>query len=149
MARDQILSEVYRYIGYEAGDKPLDASSLNEISRSLGDFPLDALVENTQFSISVLSTFIPQRYEGDLLLFTATDSEGNAATRPEAWRPYISGEIEVHQVLLCSEAESWGADSIFVGSRGLSGMERFLIGSVSFGVAARAHCSVEVIRVLE
>jgi nucleotide-binding universal stress UspA family protein len=50
------------------------------------------------------------------------------------------------KVLLCKEAESWGADSIFVGSRGLSGMERFLMGSVSSAIAARAHCSVEVIR---
>jgi nucleotide-binding universal stress UspA family protein len=53
---------------------------------------------------------------------------------------------EEPKVLLCNEAESWGADCIFVGSRGLSGMERFLIGSVSSAVAARAHCSVEVIR---
>lgn len=51
--------------------------------------------------------------------------------------------------LLCSEAEDWDADSIFMGSRGLSGVERFLMGSVSAGVAARAHCSVEVIRVPE
>jgi nucleotide-binding universal stress UspA family protein len=56
---------------------------------------------------------------------------------------------EEPKVLLCSEAESWGADCIFVGSRGLSGMERFLIGSVSSAVAARAHCSVEVIRAAE
>lgn len=51
--------------------------------------------------------------------------------------------------LLCSEAEQWDADCIFVGSRGLSGMERFLMGSVSSGVATRAHCSVEVIRAAE
>jgi nucleotide-binding universal stress UspA family protein len=51
--------------------------------------------------------------------------------------------------LLCSEAEEWDADSIFIGSRGLSGIERVLMGSVSSGVAARARCSVEVIRVPE
>jgi nucleotide-binding universal stress UspA family protein len=56
---------------------------------------------------------------------------------------------EEPKVLLSNEAESWGADCIFVGSRGLSGMERFLMGSVSSAVAARAHCSVEVIRVAE
>jgi nucleotide-binding universal stress UspA family protein len=56
---------------------------------------------------------------------------------------------EEPKTLLCGEAEEWKADSIFLGSRGLSGMERFLMGSVSSGVAARAHCSVEVIRVTE
>jgi nucleotide-binding universal stress UspA family protein len=46
--------------------------------------------------------------------------------------------------LLIAEAESWGADCIFVGARGMGRMERFLLGSVSSAVAARAHCSVEV-----
>jgi thioesterase domain-containing protein len=105
----------------------LDPTSLNEISRSLGDFPIDALVENTQFSISVLSTFIPQRYEGDLLLFTATDSEGNAATRPEAWRPYISGEIEVHPIA-CQHRDmlSYREPSAQIGRALAAKLEKFL-----------------------
>ncbi|HEY7182920.1 MAG TPA: universal stress protein [Blastocatellia bacterium] len=51
------------------------------------------------------------------------------------------------KALLCSEAEDLMADCIFVGARGMGRLERFLIGSVSSGVAARAHCSVEVVRV--
>jgi nucleotide-binding universal stress UspA family protein len=47
--------------------------------------------------------------------------------------------------LITEEAERWGADSIFVGARGLRRIERFLIGSVSAAVAARAHCSVEIV----
>jgi nucleotide-binding universal stress UspA family protein len=47
---------------------------------------------------------------------------------------------------LLDEAEHWGADCLFVGARGLSRIARFLIGSVSAAVAARAHCSVEVVR---
>lgn len=47
--------------------------------------------------------------------------------------------------VLVDEAEERGADSIFVGARGLRAVERFLLGSVSTAVAARAHCSVEVI----
>jgi len=50
------------------------------------------------------------------------------------------------KALLCSEAEDLMADCIFVGARGMGRLERFLIGSVSLGVAARAHCSVEVVR---
>jgi nucleotide-binding universal stress UspA family protein len=48
--------------------------------------------------------------------------------------------------VLLDEAEHWRADSLFVGARGLSRVERFLLGSVSAAVAARAHCSVEVVR---
>src|SRR5215475_8891259 len=48
--------------------------------------------------------------------------------------------------LLVAEAESWGADCIFVGASGMGRIDRFLLGSVSSAVAARAHCSVEVVR---
>jgi nucleotide-binding universal stress UspA family protein len=48
---------------------------------------------------------------------------------------------------LCRAAEEWGANCIFVGSAGFSNrFERFVLGSVSAAVAARAHCSVEVVR---
>ncbi|MBV9211794.1 MAG: universal stress protein [Acidobacteria bacterium] len=49
--------------------------------------------------------------------------------------------------VLVTEAQAWGADCIFVGSAGYSNrFERFMLGSVSAAVAARAHCSVEVVR---
>jgi len=49
---------------------------------------------------------------------------------------------------LCKAAEEWHADCIFVGSAGFSNrLERFVLGSVSAAVAARAHCTVEVVRV--
>jgi nucleotide-binding universal stress UspA family protein len=48
---------------------------------------------------------------------------------------------------LVETAEAWGADCIFVGSIGFNNrFERFVLGSVSATVAARAHCSVEVVR---
>jgi nucleotide-binding universal stress UspA family protein len=50
--------------------------------------------------------------------------------------------------LLIQEAEQWGADCIFVGANAYgSRLERVLLGSTSAAVAARAHCSVEVVRV--
>jgi nucleotide-binding universal stress UspA family protein len=49
--------------------------------------------------------------------------------------------------VLVRHAEEFGADCIFTGATGFSNpIERFLVGSVSSAVAARAHCSVEVVR---
>lgn len=49
---------------------------------------------------------------------------------------------------IVDEAETWGADCVFVGARGTRGIERLLLGSVSSAVSARAHSSVEVVRPL-
>ncbi len=49
--------------------------------------------------------------------------------------------------VLVRRAEEFGADCIFTGATGFSNrIERFVLGSVSAAVAARAHCSVEVVR---
>jgi nucleotide-binding universal stress UspA family protein len=47
---------------------------------------------------------------------------------------------------IIDEARDWGADLVVVGSHGLRGIARLLIGSVAEAVAVHAHCSVEVIR---
>lgn len=51
------------------------------------------------------------------------------------------------QRVLVEEARKWKADSIFVGSRNVSGaLERFRLGSVSTALVTSAPCSVEVVR---
>ena len=60
----------------------------------------------------------------------------------------VSGAVhegEPRQVLT-AVAEDMAADCIFLGARGLSTLQRLLIGSVSTAVAMRAHCTVEVVR---
>ncbi len=50
--------------------------------------------------------------------------------------------------ILTREAENWHADCIFLGANAYgSRLERFLLGSTSAAVAARAGCSVEVVRI--
>ena len=57
----------------------------------------------------------------------------------------VNREGNPAQVLI-EEAENWDADSIFVGTRNIHGIQHLLHGSVSLAVAAGAHCSVEVVR---
>lgn len=48
--------------------------------------------------------------------------------------------------LLLQEAATWEADCIFVGAQSFRTEERLRLGSVAAAVAARANCSVEVVR---
>ncbi len=47
---------------------------------------------------------------------------------------------------ILNEANDWKADMIFMGARGIGRFQRFLLGSVSSAIAAKANCSVEIIR---
>jgi nucleotide-binding universal stress UspA family protein len=58
----------------------------------------------------------------------------------------ISVLLDGPKAVVIGEADKSGADLIVVGSHGHRGIERFVLGSVSEGVALHAHCSVEVIR---
>ncbi len=52
--------------------------------------------------------------------------------------------------ILIREAELWGADCIFVGANAWANrLARIMLGSTASAVAARARCSVEVVRVRE
>lgn len=63
----------------------------------------------------------------------------------------IASNVEVRfghpKDAIIQEADKWNADTIFVGPHCAgNSYERFLIGSVSAAVAARATCSVEIVR---
>jgi nucleotide-binding universal stress UspA family protein len=60
-------------------------------------------------------------------------------------KPTIIIEVGDPKQVLLQYADEWKADCIFVGARGLTRIDRFLLGSVSTAVSARAHCSVEVV----
>jgi nucleotide-binding universal stress UspA family protein len=47
---------------------------------------------------------------------------------------------------LLAEAVKFKADAIFLGNRGLTGMKRFMLGSVSTAIASHSPCTVEIIR---
>jgi nucleotide-binding universal stress UspA family protein len=51
------------------------------------------------------------------------------------------------QSKIIDTAAKWRADLIVVGSHGRKGLEHFLLGSVSDGVARHAGCSVEIVRI--
>jgi nucleotide-binding universal stress UspA family protein len=48
---------------------------------------------------------------------------------------------------ILNRAVAWNADLIVVGSHGLRGLNRLLMGSVSEAVSRHAPCSVEIVRI--
>jgi nucleotide-binding universal stress UspA family protein len=47
---------------------------------------------------------------------------------------------------IVSEAETWPADLLIVGSHGYTGLKRLILGSVAHYVTNHAACSVEIVR---
>jgi len=50
------------------------------------------------------------------------------------------------KTVILDQASEWPADLIVLGSHGLKGLNRFVMGSVSAAVSQHAKCSVEVVR---
>jgi len=77
-------------------------------------------------------------------------AEGTAATLRregvEATAHVLAGDAD-HQLILA--ADDWKTDLLVIGSRGLTGLADFLLGSVARNVAKHAHCSVLVARAPE
>ena len=70
--------------------------------------------------------------------------------RLEAANIRATSRIDTEEVsptrTLLAVAEQEQAETIFLGARGLTGFERFMLGSISSAVAMQADCSVEVVR---
>jgi nucleotide-binding universal stress UspA family protein len=84
-----------------------------------------------------------------------TAAEAIAADAVKILRSNLNDHVTVSSAIdsgdpkqvLVRLAEEFGADCIFTGATGFSNrVERFILGSVSGAVAARAHCAVEVVR---
>lgn len=81
--------------------------------------------------------------------------EEGMCRRMEAWSATLAeAGLQVETAILRGDpkhellktAESWGADAIFIGARGLQHGGRLTLGATASSVAARAHCTVEIIR---
>ena len=141
-----------------------DGSEFSErAARSIAERPWPAGTEIEVMSVVELhlgptqALFEPPFVDNDQLelqraqgMKRAEDAVASAVEILSKAFPKVSESISVllggPKAVIIDEADKWGADLIVIGSHGHRGIERFLLGSVSEGVAMHAHCSVEVIR---
>jgi thioesterase domain-containing protein/acyl carrier protein len=95
-------------LGYDQqqlADVPLRHDRIVEILRREGSALAQltkqhvlSIVEIFANNIRILQDYVPARFHGDLLLFSAVDGSG-PSTLAEAWSPYIDGTIEDHAIV--------------------------------------------------
>jgi nonribosomal peptide synthetase DhbF len=67
-----------------------------DILANLEQHQINALINVMRHNSRLASEFLPRRFDGNILLFTASQSE--ASPSADRWKPYVSGQIAVHEV---------------------------------------------------
>ncbi len=93
------------------------------------DRALDAMWEAETRRAEALVTKVADELRSKNLKVTTTVEQGDPKSK------------------IIDAASKWRADLIVVGSHGRTGLEHFLLGSVSEAVARHAGCSVEIVRI--
>jgi nucleotide-binding universal stress UspA family protein len=101
------------------------------VVREMGghDRVLDAVWEAETKEAEALVTKVADELRSKNLKVTTTVEQGDPKSK------------------IIDAASKWRADLIVVGSHGRTGLEHFLLGSVSEAVARHADCSVEIVRI--
>jgi nonribosomal peptide synthetase DhbF len=56
----------------------------------------NSVVEIYKNNVHLLRAFVPESFDGDLLIFVATQTESKPGT--DAWQPYVRGQIKIHHI---------------------------------------------------
>jgi amino acid adenylation domain-containing protein len=59
---------------------------------------IDAVIRVFLNNARLMRDFTPAPFDGDLLLFVAASGRSSVAARGQAWRPYLTGLLEVHEI---------------------------------------------------
>jgi thioesterase domain-containing protein len=91
--------------GDPKSDEPVTFAQFVDILRgrgsalaSLEEHHLSAITEIMSNNIRLALDFTPDHFPGDLLLFTSALDQDHNVSPPDAWRRYIGGAIESHDI---------------------------------------------------
>ena len=110
---------------------------------------LHVLTETPPYFIAEAGTSLDSLLEG-------SEEAGRRIVEEAAeWAADAGVHYEVDMVwgraadVICRVAQERDCDLIVVGSRGLTGFKRLMLGSISNAVAAKSHCPVMIIKLFE
>jgi len=83
-----------------------------------------------------------QKHASDAVARAAAQLQTSATALTVTTEILVGQPVEV----ILAQAKQWHADLIVLGSRGLGGFKRFLLGSTSQAVVQQAPCSVLLVR---
>ncbi|UBI40840.1 amino acid adenylation domain-containing protein [Streptomyces mobaraensis] len=89
--------ELRRALFASLGHRP-DAADPDGPLALLGERALAAMVRVFAHHGALQDGFVPRTFEGDMLLFEATEGKAAGSPRADAWRPYVTGRIDVTPV---------------------------------------------------
>ena len=99
------------------------------------------VVESWAYAVDWQQIIQEQRKEADVLVAEAAKS-----LRDAGFTVTTAVEEGSAKSIIVDAADKWPADLVVLGSHGRKGLARFLLGSVSEGVARYAPCSVLIVR---
>ncbi|WP_116209721.1 non-ribosomal peptide synthetase [Streptomyces olivoreticuli] len=65
----------------------------------LEDNALTAMIDAYSHNIGLQRKFTPERFDGDLLLFTAATSDTGPTVSAKDWEPYVAGTVTAHPIV--------------------------------------------------
>lgn len=107
MTEQEAIDEMAELVGLDPKNlqgKPFDIATILETARQvghvLGEFEVDQaarMLRYGQHCARLAPDFRPRPFRGNLLLFVAADGRREIFS-PELWEPYITGQINVHEI---------------------------------------------------
>ncbi|MDH2423774.1 non-ribosomal peptide synthetase [Sphaerisporangium sp. TRM90804] len=95
-------------------DGPPDFARVAELFRSEGsalagltEDDVVAMVEVYANTSAITDKYVPGVFHGDLLFFMATKDRVEGTPPPGSWRPFVDGDIEVHDVECAHHRMTW------------------------------------------
>ena len=107
MTEEKLMKELVPMLGLElrqSADQPLDFAAVYAAAKQAGQIPADFDERITRRNMEMLlhnasleQQFRAGKYQGSILFFFA-DKKEKDHRNPSDWRPYITGDLEVHTV---------------------------------------------------
>ncbi|MFC5327294.1 amino acid adenylation domain-containing protein, partial [Bradyrhizobium oligotrophicum] len=77
-------------------DRPQPSPSRETALSTLTAPDVTRLLEVTRYNVALQKKYVPSKLDGSLMLFVAAETP--SLPSPDVWRPYVSGEIETHEI---------------------------------------------------